>query len=302
MQHTYGLIAGASALAVAGVLSVQTGLVAGLGDEAPPAPVAALPAPPPAEPEPPAAVEASAAALESRIGTLETTLADREAALAEFAETLAKREANLAETTETLAARDAELEALRDELAARDARLEALRDELAARDVRLEALRDELAALRLELADLRERFAFDIQLASMKAEAPAPAADPVGPAPAPAADQPLTTICFDTGSASLTPGGQVHAAAAAVMLAGMKLGQIRLTGFTDSTGSPALNRTLAEARARAVADFLVAQGVPAQLIETAGVIDRDLPVPTEAGVPEPLNRSVSIVAVPLPTT
>jgi hypothetical protein len=42
--------------------------------------------------------------------------------------------------------------------------------------------------------------------------------------------------------------------------------------------------------------------VPPQLIETAGVIDGDLPVPTGPGVPEPLNRSVSIVAVPLPTT
>ena len=77
-----------------------------------------------------------------------------------------------------------------------------------------------------------------------------------------AAEQPLTTIYFDTGSASLSPGGQVHAAAAAVMLADMKLGQIRLVGFTDRTGSPARNRALAEERARAVAGFLVAQGVP----------------------------------------
>ena len=73
------------------------------------------------------------------------------------------------------------------------------------------------------------------------------------------AEQPLTSIHFDTGSASLTPGGQVHAAAAAVMLADMKLGQIRLVGFTDRTGSPARNRALAEERARAVADFLVAR-------------------------------------------
>jgi outer membrane protein OmpA-like peptidoglycan-associated protein len=94
----------------------------------------------------------------------------------------------------------------------------------------------------------------------------------------------------------------VHAAAAAVMLADMKLGRIRLVGFTDRTGSAARNQALAEERARAVADFLVAQGVPAPLIETAGIIDGALPVPTEAGVPEPLNRSVSIVAVPVPTT
>ena len=212
--------------------------------------------------------------LESRIATLEATVADREATLAVLGHTLAARDAGLAEKAEALAARDAEVE----------------------------ALRGQLASLRLELADLRERFAFDIQLAALKAGEPAPAAEPVAPAPAPAADQPLTSICFDTGSASLSPGGQVHAAAAAVMLADMKLGQIRLVGFTDRTGSPARNRALAEERARAVAGFLVAQGVPPQLIETAGVIDGDLPVPTGPGVPEPLNRSVSIVAVPLPTT
>ena len=38
------------------------------------------------------------------------------------------------------------------------------------------------------------------------------------------------------------------------------------------------------------------------MIETAGIIDGALPVTTDAGVPEPLNRSVSIVAVPRPTT
>jgi outer membrane protein OmpA-like peptidoglycan-associated protein len=286
MRHTYGLIAGASALAVAGVLSVQTGLVPGLrGETEPPEPapsaVATLPAPPPvqpvsaAAPEPPAktGTEPAVAVLESRIATLEATVADREATLAVLGHTLAARDAGLAEKAEALAARDAEVE----------------------------ALRGQLASLRLELADLRERFAFDIQLAALKSGEPAAAAEPAALAPAPAGDQPLTSICFDTGSASLSPGGQVHAAAAAVMLADMKLGQIRLVGFTDRTGSPARNQALAEERARAVAGFLIAQGVPPQLIETAGVIDGDLPVPTGPGVPEPLNRSVSIVAVPLPT-
>ena len=277
MRHTYGLIAGASALAVAGVLSVQTGLVPGLrGETEPPAPAPSRVVALPAEPEPPAetGTEPAVAVLESRIATLEATVADREATLAVLGHTLAARDAGLAEKAEALAARDAEVE----------------------------ALRGQLASLRLELADLRERFAFDIQLAALKSGEPAPAAEPVAPAPAPAADQPLTSICFDTGSASLSPGGQVHAAAAAVMLADMKLGQIRLVGFTDRTGSPARNQALAEERARAVAGFLIAQGVPPQLIETAGVIDGDLPVPTGPGVPEPLNRSVSIVAVPLPTT
>ena len=287
MRHTYGLIAGASALAVAGVLSVQTGLVPGLrGETASPEPAPSHVAVLPAKPEPPAetgsGAEPAVAALESRIAALEATVADREAMLAVLGHTLAARDADLAEKTEALAARDAEIE----------------------------ALHGQLASLRLELADLRERFAFDIQLAALKSGASEVVAvdddqlerlSSKPPAPA-TGDQPLTSICFDTGSASLSPGGQVHAAAAAVMLADMKLGQIRLVGFTDRTGSPERNQVLAEERARAVAGFLIAQGVPPQLIETAGVIDGDLPVPTGPGVPEPLNRSVSIVAVPLPTT
>lgn len=285
MRHTYGLIAGASALALAGVISVQTGIFGG-GERAPaiaePPPDTALqPAATPAPPAsmPPEVAEAAASELETRIAELETTLADRDARLAELGETMADRDATLAEMTHTLAARDAELT----------------------------GLRDELDRLKIELADLRDRFAFDLQLASMKAGDPAPSAtgpDPSptpAPVPAPSGPQPMTTIQFDTGSARLSPGGQVHAAAAAVMLADMKLGQVRLVGFTDRTGSAAKNRVLAEARARAVADFLVAQGVPAQLIETAGITEGDLPVPTDPGVPEPLNRSVSIVAVPLPT-
>jgi outer membrane protein OmpA-like peptidoglycan-associated protein len=290
MRHTYGLIAGASALALAGVLSVRSGLFDASGSPAEPPAAApaevavAAPEPPAAAPEPPAPAPPlpEVAELEDRIATLETTLADREAALAVLGETLSARDASLAEMTAALADRDAELA----------------------------ALRDELADLRLELADLRDRFAFDIQLAAMKAGEPAdPAAAPpaaagtapADPAPA-AAEQPLTTVQFDTGSARLSPGGQVHAAAAAVMLADMKLGSVRLVGFTDRTGSPARNRVLAAERARAVADFLVAQGVPAGLIETAAVTEGALPVPTDPGVPEPLNRSVSIVAVPLPTT
>ena len=73
MRQTYGLIAGASAVALAGVLSVQTGLFG--GNEAPADRVATLS---PEEPLPPAAQDA--AALRERIGTLETTLAEREAA------------------------------------------------------------------------------------------------------------------------------------------------------------------------------------------------------------------------------
>ena len=59
---------------------------------------------------------------------------------------------------------------------------------------------------------------------------------------------------------------------------------------------------LAEARARAVAAFLIANGLSPEVIETAGVIDAEhLPVETGPGVTEPLNRSVAILPLPVPT-
>jgi outer membrane protein OmpA-like peptidoglycan-associated protein len=212
--------------------------------------------------------------------------------------------ARIDELTAALAAREADLAGLQAELAARDARLDEVTKALAEREAELEALRD-------ELAQLRERYAFEVRLAELKADPP-PELDAVRPvpaaAPAPEAEEPqpsvlaLTAIHFDMGSASLSPGGQVHAAAAAVMLAEMTVTRIRLLGFTDRVGNVDRNRALAGARARAVADFLVAQGVPAELIEAAPMGEDGSPVTTDDGVPEPLNRSVSIVAIPLPTS
>jgi outer membrane protein OmpA-like peptidoglycan-associated protein len=183
--------------------------------------------------------------------------------------------------------------------------LDRLAGALAARDA-------ELDSVRAELEDLRERFAFDLQLAAMKSEggpglvatpsrADLRAAAAMVRLPASAVEEPLTEIHFDTGSAALSPGGLAHAAAAAVMLGDMPLERVRVLGFTDRTGSPERNHVLALARARAVADFLVRAGFPAELIETEGMGEKDLPVMTGDGVPEPLNRCVAIYAVPLPT-
>ena len=91
-------------------------------------------------------------------------------------------------------------------------------------------------------------------------------------------------------------------AAAAVTLVEMALARVRVVGHTDRVGSPAANRRLAARRARAVADFLVASGVPAALIEMDGMGETGAPVSTDDGVAEPLNRSVAIIAVPAATS
>lgn len=242
-------------------------------------------------PAPPAETGASAEALAARIDELTARLADREAELATMTATLAERDASLDTVTATLSRREAEIQ----------------------------TLRDELASLRDELASLRERYAFDIKLEELKGRPRTlSAADRAGeaapdaatvlavapgvPVPGPADVLALTQIQFESGSSRLTPGGQVHAAAAAVMLTEMSVERVRLLGYADRVGRADRNRALAAARARAVADFLVGNGVPAAILEAEGMGEDDLPVATGDGVAEPLNRSVAILAVASPTS
>lgn len=103
---------------------------------------------------------------------------------------------------------------------------------------------------------------------SVPAPAPAVAAPPAeasGPAPAVTAGLPAQ-VHFALGSAVLSDADRaaINAAAAAANADGARLS---LTGYTDRTGNLALNERLAQSRATAVRDALVAAGVPAANIE-----------------------------------
>jgi outer membrane protein OmpA-like peptidoglycan-associated protein len=118
------------------------------------------------------------------------------------------------------------------------------------------------------------------------------AADPA----APTAEGLLAEIHFETASARLTPGARQRAEAAAAALAGLAPEAIRVTGHADRTGPNAVNERLSRARAEAVAEVLIAAGIPAERISVAafGAEPDHLPVPTDRGVSEPLNRCVAI--------
>ena len=287
MRRSYKYITGASAVVLAAIAVAQwpqsgvqptgesgappevtTGTAAFMADAAP------MPAPAGAE-------AASPDAIAARIDELTVRLADREGALAAMTASLAERDASLDVLTATLTRREAEIQALRD-----------------------------------ELVSLRERYAFDIELEAAKGRGTARVAAPNETVSATAllvsAEQPeapedgsvlaITEIQFESGSSSLTPGGQVHGAAAAEMVADMPVVRVRLLGYADRVGRADRNRILAGARARAVADFLVRSGVAAEILEPAGMGEDDLPVATGDGVAEPLNRSVAILAIPRPTS
>ncbi len=71
----------------------------------------------------------------------------------------------------------------------------------------------------------------------------------------------LPGISFETGKASLRASAQITLAKLAGIAQVFPNINMRIEGYTDSTGKAAANQKLSEARARSVYDFLKAQGV-----------------------------------------
>jgi outer membrane protein OmpA-like peptidoglycan-associated protein len=105
-------------------------------------------------------------------------------------------------------------------------------------------------------------------------------------------------LLFDSGKATLKPGGQKAVENLAQLMRRQPEREITIEGFTDSTGSEELNRRLSEQRAQAVKDALIARGVEAQRIDARGygpafpVASNDTPTGRQ------LNRRVQVVFAP----
>lgn len=114
--------------------------------------------------------------------------------------------------------------------------------------------------------------------------------------PAAAACTPVT-IYFGWNSAEIEPDSLRSLEELAVALAwrGPDLDHVLLTSHTDSSGSTAANRLMAQRRAEAVRDVLVRNHVPARLIQIRSVGEERLPVRTPANVREPANRRVELL-------
>ena len=108
-------------------------------------------------------------------------------------------------------------------------------------------------------------------------------------------------VTFARGSAEINPGFYESLNAVADSLIRYPNSLIDVYGFTDTTGSDALNQRLSEQRAQAVADYLVARGVARARIDTRGYGESYdyLRVKTADGVNEPLNRRVEIKIIPV---
>jgi chemotaxis protein MotB len=105
-------------------------------------------------------------------------------------------------------------------------------------------------------------------------------------------------ILFDTGKSELKPEAKQPLADLAVALQGLSDRRFQVAGHTDPTGSDALNWRLSVARAVAVVETLVADGVPAKNL-SAGGYGPHMPVAsndTDEG--KKRNRRVELLLLP----
>jgi outer membrane protein OmpA-like peptidoglycan-associated protein len=104
----------------------------------------------------------------------------------------------------------------------------------------------------------------------------------------------LWTLRFDTGATTLEPesAAEVPALLAEVVRRGAV--EVLLEGHTDQTGEDEDNEALSLARAEAVRDLLVAQGLTAPFVRVVGRGAR-APLVDAPGQAEPQNRRVEVL-------
>jgi len=101
-------------------------------------------------------------------------------------------------------------------------------------------------------------------------------------------------LYFILGSDELTPESKVAYRAVFDDVKQRPVYEIEVIGFTDTLGDLHYNQALSLARAAAIRDALVRDGLDRNAISIAGRGKRDLLVPTADQTPEPRNRRVEI--------
>ncbi len=75
--------------------------------------------------------------------------------------------------------------------------------------------------------------------------------------------------------------------------------KVEVSGHTDSDGSPTANKSLSERRAKAVADAIIAAGIPSAQITAAGYGEEKPVAPNDTPKNKALNRRIEFSATPL---
>ncbi len=116
-------------------------------------------------------------------------------------------------------------------------------------------------------------------------------------APAIARERIVTNVYFDWGSTTLDAKASDAVKAAAPKAKACEYNGLRVVGHADTSHTEEDSTALGMARARAVRDALVANGLADSAISVATHGELDLAKATADGVREPLNRRVEIVVV-----
>jgi peptidoglycan-binding protein ArfA len=140
----------------------------------------------------------------------------------------------------------------------------------------------------------------------ISAPAPAPSPSPA-PSSAPGGGQSCgslqaditglmrTPINFATDGSTVSPGSGQQLTQVADRLKACQGVHVAVNGYTDNTGSDAVNRRLSNNRAKSVADFLVAHGVPADQVTAKGFGSADPVASNDTPEGRAQNRRVVIV-------
>lgn len=75
--------------------------------------------------------------------------------------------------------------------------------------------------------------------------------------------------------------------------------KVEVSGHTDSDGSPTANKNLSERRAKAVADAIIAAGIPSAQITASGYGEEKPVAPNDTPKNKALNRRIEFSATPL---
>ncbi|MDQ6894440.1 MAG: OmpA family protein, partial [Acidobacteriota bacterium] len=191
-----------------------------------------------------------------------------------------KAKAEAAEQAATLEAQRGEAERAREEATRQAAALEQQRNQLTAEKETLSSERDKIEKDR---DALRQRLSIALSgIATTRSTARGIVVS-------------LPGIFFDTGRSVLKPSAQVGLAKMAGVLSVFPDMNLRIEGYTDSTGTDALNQKLSRARAGAVSSFLQKEGVIPSRIVTEGYGPQHPVASNATAAGRARNRRVEIV-------
>ena len=102
-------------------------------------------------------------------------------------------------------------------------------------------------------------------------------------------------LLFDFDSQKLRAESKRNLDSLAKSLESFGDSQLLLVGHTDSVGTASYNLDLSQRRAAAVAEYLIARGVPAARLATSGRGENDPIAPNDTDADRQLNRRVEVV-------